>query len=69
MKMNMIEEDKFRRKSALEILCKMLGNVTLLVDDYSAYLSRNPRDPMSIQEFAAAVAVEYADALIKKLEK
>lgn len=67
--MTQTEESKFRRNASLEILCKMLGNVTLLVDDYSTYLSRNPRDPMSIQEFAAAVAVEYADALIKKLEK
>lgn len=67
--MDKSEKNEFRRKSALEILCKMLGNVTLLVDDYSAYLSRNPREPMSIQEFAAEVAVNYADALIKKLEK
>lgn len=68
--MDKLEENEFRRRSSLEILCKMLENVNLVVDDYSSYLAKNTStEPMKIHEFAADVAVKYADALIKRLEK
>lgn len=68
--MDKSEENEFRKRSALEILCKMLENVNLVVDDYSSYLANNiGNKPMKIHEFAADVAVKYADALIKRLEK
>ena len=70
MKMNMIEEDKFRRRSALEILCKMLDNWDLVWGDYSSYLAKNNgNEPVKIHEFVAKTAVEYADALIDELER
>ena len=68
--MTQTEESEFRRNASLEILCKMLENVNLVVDDYSSYLANNiGNKPMKIHEFAADVAVKYADALIKRLEK
>ena len=68
--MTQTEESEFRRNASLEILCKMLENVNLVVDDYSSYLAKHTAaEPMNIQEFAADVAVKYAEALIKRLEK
>jgi hypothetical protein len=68
--MTQTEESEFRRNASLEILCKMLENVNLVVDDYSSYLAKNTAvEPMKIYDFAADVAVKYAEALIKKLEK
>lgn len=68
--MDKSEKNEFRRKSALEILCKMLENVNLVVDDYNSYLEKNnSKEPMKIHEFAADLAVNYAEALIKRLEK
>jgi hypothetical protein len=68
--MTQTEESEFRRNASLEILCKMLERIDLVVDDYSSYLEKNTGNKtMKIYDFAAAVAVEYADALIKRLEK
>jgi hypothetical protein len=68
--MTQTEESEFRRNASLEILCKMLDNWDLVYDDYSSYLAKNTStEPMKIHEFVAEVAVMYAEALIKRLEK
>ena len=62
-----MDEKEFRRLAALEVMTKLLEKPT---EWFDVFIHPNEHTPkMSIYDFAADIAVEYADALVNRLDK